>query len=71
MQLRDMNVVAIAPERAVMNLPFAGRLQHYLNNWECITQDSWVLDAVKGLWIDFRQQPWQITQPAELVFSKE
>ncbi len=60
----------MAPERVLMNLPFAGHLQHFLGNWECITQDSWVLNAVK-LRIDFQQQPWQKARPTELTFSEE
>ena len=30
------------------NYPIAGRLKHFLPNWERITQDLWVLQDVKG-----------------------
>ena len=32
-----------------MGPPLAGRLQYFIRNWEMITQDQWVLDAVQGV----------------------
>lgn len=29
-------------------IPLAGRLKHFLRNWQVITQDKWVLEAVQG-----------------------
>ncbi len=70
-QLMGMNIANIACMMASRDLPFAGRLKHFQNNWQCITNDPWVLDAISGLRIDFLQRPWQTNRPAELTFSEK
>ena len=41
------------------DLPLAGRLVHFFQNWSVITQDRWVLNTVQGYLIDFVSEPHQ------------
>ena len=54
--------------RGAEPLKVAGRLQYFLNNWEQITQDPWVLNTVKGYKIELLDSPFQprIPQPSSL-----
>ena len=38
----------------------AGRLAQFITNWEKITQDRWVLQAIKGYQLELVQPPWQM-----------
>jgi hypothetical protein len=51
--------------------PLAGRTQHYLSNWQTITQDEWVLSVVKGYRIKFLQKPYQQRKPLQLTFIEK
>ena len=44
----------------------AGRLAYYVRNWEVITQDRWVLQAIVGFKLDLIQTPHQGNRPAVL-----
>ena len=44
----------------------AGRLAYYVRNWEVITQDRWVLQAIVGYKLDLIQTPHQGNRPAVL-----
>ena len=35
-----LNALELATEIAKQNFPLAGRLQHFISNWEKITQDQ-------------------------------
>ena len=37
----------------------AGRLAQFISNWEKITQDRWVLQAIRGYKLELVQPPWQ------------
>ena len=37
--------------------PQAGKLQYFLDPWMQLTQDSWILDTVRGYQIPFRERP--------------
>ena len=45
---------------------WAGGLAHYVRNWEVITQDRWVLQAIVGYKLDLIQTPYQGSRPAVL-----
>ena len=47
----------------------AGRLAHYVRNWEVITQDRWVLQAIMGYKLDLLQTPHQGRRSAVLHHS--
>ena len=48
----------------------AGRLSHYVHNWEHITQDRWVLQSITGYQLELTQTPHQANQPQEILCSK-
>ena len=49
----------------------AGRVSHFLSNWELVTRDQWVLKAVEGVSIEFYQPPHQVWRPHPPQFSQE
>ena len=49
----------------------AGRLAQYVINWERITQDRWVLQAIKGYQLELIQTPWQSKPMPEINSSAE
>ena len=54
----------------VVNTPaIAGRLALYLKNWQSVTQDHWVLNAVQGYRIEFLSEPFQRSRPRAGVTS--
>ena len=53
------------------NLPLAGRVSHFLPNWQAITQDKWVLDTIKGYRIEFLGNPCQKGKPPQLSFTEK
>ncbi len=54
-----------------VNCLIAGRLKHFLPNWERITQDPWILQVVKGYPIDFSETPVQVHPPKPMIVSVE
>ena len=57
--IRDQGVTPIQKT----DLPLAGRLVYYLQNWSVITRDRWVLDTVQGYQIDLVSEPHQRSLP--------
>ena len=51
-------------------LPVAGRLKHFLHNWEKLTQDQWVLQAVQGVQIELLGTPQQFKPPTQQVWAE-
>jgi len=49
----------------------AGRLSQYVGNWEQITQDRWVLQAITGYRLELTQTPHQARQPHGISCSQE
>ena len=41
------------------NYPVGGRLQYFLNNWQLLTQDIFILQIIQGQWIPFLETPVQ------------
>jgi len=53
--------VLIGQMNLTINSPvLAGRLAQFITNWEKITQDGWVLQAIKGYQLELVQPPWQL-----------
>ena len=69
-QLMGLGIAPLATELARRSLALAGRLQHLKSNWVRITQDPWVLEAIKGYRIPFSQQPYQPYPPKALTHSQ-
>ena len=70
-QLNVLGIQYIAHRNACQNLPLAGRISHFIYNWEVITKDAWVLNTVQGYEVDLTAQPYQCLPPKELSFNKE
>ena len=47
----------------------AGRLQHFLENWQKITKDRWVLETIRGYRMEFQESPTQAYRPRPLQVS--
>ena len=57
-----------------MNTPenfFGGKIAKFINQWEMLTSDSWILDIVKGYKIEFEQLPFQQNLPNSIHFNTE
>jgi len=52
------------------NLPLAGRLQHFLNNWKLLTQDQFILKMIKGVLIPFVEPPRQAQAPSQTFHNQ-
>ena len=48
-------------------LPIAGRLQFFVENWQVVTNDPWVLSAISGYHIPFTIIPHQDLLPSHKV----
>ena len=70
-QLQGMGIEPLAIEMAGRDLPLAGRLRYFIPNWAKITQDQWVLEAVRGYRVPFTQQPYQPHPPRALHHSSK
>ena len=46
-------------------------MKHHVKNWEKITNDPWVLQAITGYRIEFDEQPVQHHIPNEIPFNQE
>ena len=68
--LQSKGVKNMVTEIALRNVPLAGRVQHFLSNWQAITQDEWVLQTIQGYRIEFLQRPNQRGRPPQLTFTE-
>ena len=59
------------PQTAQLSLQVAGRLSHFLHNWEVLTTDKWVIETVKGFQIPFVGHPVQGCRPNAPIYSSE
>ena len=55
----------------MQNFRPAGRLQHFLKNWEKLTNDPFFLELVKGYQIPFLSEPSQMAPPSAISMSQE
>lgn len=53
------------------NFPLGGRVYHFLNNCEAITQDKWILQSIKGIQLDLISTPNQLKLPNQSYFSQQ
>jgi len=47
----------------------AGRLKNFLSKWKTITSDQRILNAIRGVTIDFSDQPTQFFIPSQYNFN--
>ena len=57
--------------KSIPEVPLAGRLKHFVGDWMKITQDSDILDIVKGYKILFHSKLCQSKIPSQPVVSRE
>ena len=70
--LQNRGVRDIAECMASRKLPLAGRVSHFLPNWQAITEDEWVLSTVRvGHRIEFLRLPYQRSKPPQLSFTEK
>lgn len=55
----------------VREIPLVGQLQHFLSNWQNISQDKWVPCTVKGCRITLLQRLFQHRRSAPLAFTEK
>ena len=61
----------LKPQTAQLSSQVAGRLSRFVTNWEVLTTDKWVIEAVKGFKIPFISQPAQDHWPNPAMYSAE
>ena len=71
LKVRLQNTSQFPIQASHITCPVGGRLKLFLSNWECITQDPWVLESVKGVKLEFVTNPVQRFPPNQLKFCKE
>ena len=69
--LSQMGITPMAQRVAMTSSMIAGRLALFQKNWECISNDPWVINCILGYAIDFAQTPYQQHPPKELTFPHE
>ena len=57
--------------KSIPDVPLAGRLKHFVEDWMKITQDTKILDIVKGYKIPFHSKPFQSKIPSQPIVSRE
>ena len=58
------------PKQVSNNIQLSGNLRKHKQEWLKITQDSFILDSISNLHIEFDTIPYQKTPPAQLKFSE-
>ena len=53
------------------HLPVGGRLMHFVTNWQKITKDPRVLEAIEGYKIEFHSEPAQGKPPGPVCLDQE
>ena len=49
----------------------AGHVAHFIQNWEVLTEDHWVIQTVAGYQLDLTSTPHQLRVPPEVKTSEE
>ena len=62
-QLFTRGISSVAQVVAQRAHPLAGRLACFVQNWEVVTQDHWVLQTITGFQIKFLREPFQSMPP--------
>ena len=53
------------------NLPAAGRLRFFLENWKKLTNGTFILKVVQGYQIPLLSEPTQFSSPSEVQMNQE
>ena len=62
--MQKLHATGFATHQSLQSsLPVAGKLRHFVGNWQVLTADHWVLNTVQGFLIPFREEPRQVQTP--------
>ena len=62
--MQKLHATGFATHQSLQSsLPVAGKLRHFVGNWQVLTADQWVLNTVQGFLIPFREEPRQVQTP--------
>ena len=64
-------VLDLFPKGEIGNVPLAGRLQYFLENWKILTNDPKILEWVFELKMDFQEEPFQERVPHQVQISMQ
>ena len=53
----------------VPDMPFAGRIKHFLPNWQKLSSDQVILNIVKGWEIPLLEEPVQLKEPHQIQMN--
>ena len=67
----QLEVLISQMDLSINSTKLAGRLTQFLKNWEQITQDRWVLQAISGYQLELTQTPWQAKPMPQINCSTE
>ena len=67
----QLEVLISQMDLSINSTKLAGRLTQFLKNWEQITQDRWVLQAISGYQLELTQTPWQVKPMPQINCSTE
>ena len=67
----QLEVLISQMDLSINSTKLAGRLTQFLTNWEQITQDRWVLQAISGYQLELTQTPWQAKPLPQINCSTE
>ena len=56
---------------SISSTRLAGRIAHFLQNWEVLIQDQWVLQTVGGYQLDLLRTPHQYQVPNQIKTTQE
>lgn len=57
--------------RDYSQVPVGGRIKYFVENWQVLTSDPWILECVQGVKLEFCQTPPKQIQPPSLFFNQE
>ena len=52
-------IKGLFPIQIIREVPLAGRLQYFVNNWQILTKNPDILELVSGLRLSFIEEPIQ------------
>ena len=67
----QLEVLIRQMDLAISSTKLAGRLAQFSNNWEQITQERWVLQAISGYELELTQTPWQAKPMPQIKCSTQ
>ena len=64
-------ITGLFPLQTIREVPLAGRLQYFVNNWRILTKDPDILEMVLGLRLSLIEEPIQNKPPHQAKMNME